>query len=285
MADTHVRAWRALEVDVRVHSRHDPSRFATEHGIPAVADLDELIDRCDVVDVCTPTPSHEPLVLAAVEAGRQVVCEKPLARSARTAQRLADAARDAGVLLFPAHVVRYFPAYDDVRRRVLAGEVGAVRSVDLSREVARPADGSWFHDTAASGGVAFDLMIHDLDQALWLLGPVEEVSARAVDAAGERVRATLRHVEGGTSTVEAWWGPADTVFATRVAVHGGAGSIEHDSRRAENAGDDPLAPYVEQLRDVLAHLRTGAPTRVTTQEGVAAVALAERVLDALGAPS
>lgn len=280
MARAHVQAWQAHGATVTVHSRHDASTFAEEHGVAAAASLADLVAGCDVVDVCTPTPSHEELVLAAVRAGRHVVCEKPLARTAVAAQRLADAARDAGVVLFPAHVVRYFPGHADLHTRVERGEVGQVRSLELSREVERPAEGSWFHDREASGGVAFDLMVHDLDQAMWHLGPVQAVEAVALDEVGDRVRATLHHASGGTSTVEAWWGPPGTAFRTRAAVHGSLGTIEHDSAR-ETGGHDPLLPYVEQLQDVVQHLGTGSPTRVTAADGVAAVELAERVLAAL----
>jgi myo-inositol 2-dehydrogenase/D-chiro-inositol 1-dehydrogenase len=208
-----------------------------------------------------------------------VVCEKPLARTSAAAAGLAELAAAAGVMLFPAHVVRYFPAYHDAWQRIRAGEIGAVRSVSLRRQVASPRE-RWFHDLDRSGGVVLDLMVHDLDQALWHLGPVQVVEAVALDEAGDRVRATLHHANGGTSTVEAWWGPPGTAFRTRAAVHGSLGTIEHDSAR-DTGGHDPLLPYVEQLQDVVQHLRTGSPTRVTAADGVAAVELAERVLAAL----
>ncbi|HEY3535143.1 MAG TPA: Gfo/Idh/MocA family oxidoreductase, partial [Pedococcus sp.] len=167
MAQAHVPAWRALGAEVSVQSLRTPTSFAERHGVAVADSLAALVASCDVVDVCSPTSTHEEVVLAALAGGRDVVCEKPLARTSGAAQSLVDRATDAGRMLFPAHVVRYFPAYRDAEQRVRAGEVGTVRRLSLRRQVASPHEG-WFHDLEASGGVVLDLMVHDLDQALWL---------------------------------------------------------------------------------------------------------------------
>jgi len=278
MAEAHVPAWRALGAQVAVHSLHPPTELATRHGVAVADSLDSLVGSSDVVDVCSPTPTHEAVVRTALDAGRHVVCEKPLARTSAAAQALVARAADAGLMLFPAHVVRYFPAYRDLERRVRGGEVGTVRALRLTRQVASPRAG-WFHDREQSGGVVLDLMVHDLDQALWLLGPVRSVAVARLDADGDWVRAMLGHETGATSTVEARWGPADPGFATSAAVEGGGGTLEHSATEVPTGAEDP---YLLQLRDVVEHLATGAPTRVGAADGVAAVALAERVLSALG---
>jgi myo-inositol 2-dehydrogenase / D-chiro-inositol 1-dehydrogenase len=198
--------------------------------------------------------------------------------------------------LFPAHVVRYFPEYEELWRRLGAGEVGEVSTAVLTRKVAGPPPGSWFYDEEQSGGVAMDLMVHELDQVLWLFGPVRTVAAQWLDGDRRAARATLGHVGGVTSTVEANWGPPDTVFTTSYAVVGSRGRLHHETvGDIETLGDlgslgavdvaDSRDPYLRQLADVLEHLRTGRPARVTAAEGVAAVALAERVLDQLPSAS
>jgi predicted dehydrogenase len=287
IAEPHVRAWQTLGIDVTVHSRRPPTEFAERHGIGVARSLQDLVAGCDIVDVCSPTPTHEEVVRVAVAARRQVVCEKPLARTAAAAQALVDEGAAAGVLLFPAHVVRYFPAYEDLHRRLAAAEVGEVSSAVFTRRVAAPPDESWFHDLGQSGGVVLDLMLHDLDQALWQFGPVRTLTAERIGPGDRAVRATLTHEAGVTTTVEALWGPPDTAFATSYAVHGTRGALTWDSRAVDADGPDSSdaeSPYLVQLRDVLDHLRTGRPTRVSPDDGVAAVALAERVLAALAQP-
>ncbi|WP_161988579.1 Gfo/Idh/MocA family protein [Pedococcus bigeumensis] len=287
IAEPHVRAWQILGADVTVHSRRPPTEFAERHGIRVARSLRALVAECDIVDVCSPTPTHAEVVRVALASRRQVVCEKPLARTAVAAQALVDEAAAAGVLLFAAHVVRYFPAYEELHRRLKAGEVGEVSSAAFTRRVAAPPDDSWFHDLGQSGGVVLDLMLHDLDQALWQFGPVRTLTAERIGPGDRRVRATLSHEAGVTTTVEAQWGPPDTAFATSYAVHGSRGAVTWDSRAVDADGPvsrDVESPYLVQLRNVLDHLRTGRPTRVSPDDGVAAVALAERVLAALGTP-
>lgn len=277
MAQAHVPGWRALGAEVSVHAPRRPTAFAARHGAAVADSLAALVGSVDVVDVCSPTATHEEVVRAAIAAGRDVVCEKPLARTSGAAQALADRAAAAGVVLFPAHVVRYFPAYRDVEQRVRSGELGTVRSLALRRQVASPREG-WFHDVEASGGVVLDLMVHDLDQALWLLGPVRSVAAQRLDD-GDWVRAHLGHVGGATSTVEARWGPPDVGFATEVTVEGASGMLHHEATDLPTGAEDP---YLLELRDFVEHRGSGTPARVGAQDGVDAVALVERVLAALG---
>jgi predicted dehydrogenase len=276
IAVPHVEAWQALGADVVVHSRRPPTEFAERHGTGVAAGLAELVAGCDLVDVCSPTDTHDEVVRAALSAGRPVLCEKPLARTARAAQALVDAASAAGLPLLPAHVVRWFPAYERLRNRLADGTLGAVREATFTRQVQAPPDGSWFHDLERSGGVVLDLMLHDLDQALWHFGPVEDVTAEVLDDGGRVVRAILAHAPGITSTVVARWGPPGTPFATAYAVTGSRGSVRHDSRTDEADGGE--SPYLLQARELRDHVLTGAPARVTADDGVAAVALAERVL-------
>ena len=285
IAVPHVRAWHELGAEVVVHSRRPPTEFAERHRTAVAADLTELLATSDLVDVCSPTDTHDEVVLAALAAGRPVVCEKPLARTSRRAQSLVDAARQAGVPLLPAHVVRWFPAHEALHARLVAGSLGVVDRARFTRQVQAPPEGSWFHDVERSGGVVLDLMLHDLDQALWHFGPVRDVTATAHGPAGQAVRAVLAHDSGTTSTVEATWGPAGTPFATTFEVTGSRGTARHDSM-ADPAGGDAAGggedPYLRQARELLDTVLTGAPARVTAADGVAAVALAERVLQALG---
>ncbi|WP_341854113.1 Gfo/Idh/MocA family oxidoreductase [Brachybacterium sp. GPGPB12] len=126
----HLPGWQALGAEPHCTSPEGAEAFAAEAGARVHPDLDALLAAVDVVDVCTPTPSHPGIVRAALDAGKDVLCEKPLALTGEEARELARHAENVGRLLFPAHVVRYFPQYAAAKRAVDTGAIGtpAVRA-------------------------------------------------------------------------------------------------------------------------------------------------------------
>src|SRR5699024_9643048 len=129
-----------------------------------VDSLTDLWPQVDLVDIVTPTGTHAEIALAAIAQGKHVVCEKPLARTSVAATEMVRAATEAGVHLFPAHVVRYFPAYTAARAAISGGAIGTV-AVSRFRRMSAAPTAPWFFDEVASGGIVMDQMIHDLDQA------------------------------------------------------------------------------------------------------------------------
>uniref|UniRef100_UPI0034DFC05D Gfo/Idh/MocA family protein n=1 Tax=Streptomyces flavofungini TaxID=68200 RepID=UPI0034DFC05D len=105
IARAHLPGWLALGARVSVYTVDGSARkLAHEyagrgHDVSAADDLAGLLTRVTAVDVCTPTPTHKELALAAVAAGRHVVCEKPLALTAHDAAEIAAAAEASGVRL------------------------------------------------------------------------------------------------------------------------------------------------------------------------------------------
>ena len=243
IAASHLDAWQAVGANCLIASRTRPAALAERFRVPIVDDVDELIDRVDVVGILAPTPTHPDLALRAIARGRHVVCEKPLAVSAPEAQRIADAAEAAGVRLFPAHVVRYFDAYRRMQQDIVTGALGRIRSLRLSRSGTAPTS-PWFFDESAGGGLIRDLLIHDIDQALWLAGPVATVSAQqdppSVDGRlAPPVTATLRltHVDGAVTRIDGGWLGEGTPFRTTIEAAGAAGVRRHDS--AAGSADPP----------------------------------------------
>lgn len=119
--------------DVVVHSHDGTHELAAAFADTALAQgstitvadsLDDLLAAVDVVDVVVPTHAHAEVVRAAIAAGKDVVCEKPLARTDADAADLAARAADAGVQLFPAQVVRWFPAYARLHEAATTGLLG-----------------------------------------------------------------------------------------------------------------------------------------------------------------
>lgn len=306
IAAAHLDAWQALGADCVISSRSRPEALAARFGVAIAEDAEALIDRVDVVGILTPTPTHLDLALRAIARGRHVVCEKPLATSAATARTIADAAADAGVRLFPAHVVRYFAAYRRIQEQVAAGTIGALRSLRLSRAGAGPTT-AWFYDEGAGGGLIRDLLIHDIDQALWLAGPVASVVARqdppSVDgrlSAPVTASVELRHGTGVTTRIDGGWLGEGAPFRTTIEATGSAGVLAHDSAAAEasaradasgadgaDAGYLPPQtedhPYRAQIADFAEAIRTGRPSRVTPADGIAAVAVVDAAYASIAA--
>jgi predicted dehydrogenase len=112
----------AASVPDRAGSARD--ELGAEQGF---ATAEELIrsDEVDVVHVCTPNNLHVPLAMAAVEAGKHVICEKPIALGSAEAERLTAAAEAAGVLVTVPFVYRYYPIVRELRTRLAAGVVPA----------------------------------------------------------------------------------------------------------------------------------------------------------------
>jgi predicted dehydrogenase len=308
MGGVHARAWIASGAElVGIHSRNteSASRLAAQVGARAVSSITELLEHADVVDVCTPTPSHLEYTRLAASAGKHVVCEKPISLRLEDAQAMIDACRTANVRLFIAHVVRFFPQYRAAKDAVSSGQVGGPCVIRLKRAAYQPQvkGDNWFLDAQRSGGMVVDLMIHDFDYARWLGGAVERVyarSARAIwpDAPGDYALVTLRFTSGAMALIEGSWAYPKGVFRTAIDISGTDGLIEWNSDASstlkpflENAVADgapdvglPLSllaedPYETQIRHVKHALETNTPFLVTPEDALEAlrIALAARM--------
>ena len=144
------------------------------------------------------------------------------------------ACEQAGVLLLVAHVVS-LSGICVAKAIVDRGEIGRVGVTRLTRCSFKPArndPASWFHDTAKSGGMMFDLMIHDFDYARWISGDVVTVYAKHVidrfpDAPGDYALALLKHTNGAMTHVEGGWAYPVPMFRTALEIAGERGLIEH----------------------------------------------------------
>ncbi len=146
--------------------------------IRGTSDPRELVrwDDVDIVDICVPTPFHKDLAIAALQAGKHVVCEKPLASSAADAQAIADAAAKAKGFFMPAMCIRFWPEYVWLKQAVQKKTYGALHSVFFRRR--GPVPGGWFTNGKMSGGAIWDLHIHDADFVYYLLGMPQAVRSQ-----------------------------------------------------------------------------------------------------------
>ncbi len=123
MGRVHTRAVRSVGGTVIAYAGRDATRTrlaADEENIPLALSPEELVEHPDVdlVHICTPNALHLPLALAAIAAGKHVVCEKPLALTAADASRLQRAAEDAGVVNAVPFVYRFYPTVREARARI-----------------------------------------------------------------------------------------------------------------------------------------------------------------------
>ena len=186
---TQLPAFRACEgarlVAVASGRRENAERVAREFDIPvAAADWREVVSRADVdlVSIVTPPSTHAEMTLAALDAGKAVLCEKPMALDAGETERMRRRAAGSGLLAHLDHELRFLPARRLMREMILGGRVGRVRHAKfLFRADSRAAAGrgwDWWSDAASGGGVLGAIGSHAVDTLRWLLGAeVSEVYA------------------------------------------------------------------------------------------------------------
>jgi predicted dehydrogenase len=299
----HVPFWQRLGWEVSVHATSGAHALADRYGMVVQPTLERLLGSVDVVDVCSSSASHADVAAAAVREGVAVVCEKPMCLSFRDALNLAHEAERRNVPVLPAHVVRFFGQYETLHRAVGAGVLGNLAILRFVRGGSRP-DSAWFLDESQSGGIVFDLMIHDLDQARWLAGEVRNVHAvqNPVSVNGQVppevvAHATLVHDTGAISHVQSFWGGPGFTFGPSFDVAGSAGRLvsspSHEVTVVEDLPEIGVeqsylppetaeeSPYFSQIREFSRAFLEQAPCRVSVWDGVMAVALAEAVRESI----
>src|SRR5665648_218134 len=247
VSHAHAPHWLALDVDVSVYALAGADELAARYGLTAVRTLEQLLLTTDVIDICTPTVTHRELTLAAIGAGKNVLCEKPLGRTVEDAKAIAAAAHAANVQVYPAHVVRFFPEYAAMHAAVEQGKIGQPAVLRFTRG-GEGATSDWFFDEAQSGGIILDQMIHDLDQARWIAGEVVQVYAvqnpptvRGSVPRNVVVHVTLTHLNGAISHIQGIWGPRGMDFRTSFDVAGDAGVLRFDSSASGTVVENPVS--------------------------------------------
>ncbi|CAN5558797.1 Gfo/Idh/MocA family oxidoreductase [soil metagenome] len=212
------------------------ARLADVFGCRAVSSLGELLELgVDAVSVCTPSPTHADEVVAALRAGRHVLCEKPIARSVDDARRIISAGDAAQQVLMIGHVSRFEPDHARAAEVVLGGAIGDVRSMTQSIRSPLPdwSEGSWLHDPAASGGPLIDLAIHSFDYLTWI-ARTRPVRVRCVTSGGTSrlptySLSTVRYESGAMALVEASWAhPAAAGLELETEIVGTGGRVRWD---------------------------------------------------------
>lgn len=229
---------------------------ATRYGYETCYDdWHELIrdDRVQLFDNVVPTAAHAGPCIAAAQAGKHVLCEKPLARSAREAAKMLEAAEKAGVKHMVGFNYRFVPALRQARQWIEAGLLGEIyhfRAVYLQEWITDPNVGmNWRLDQAQAGsGALGDLGAHTIDLARWLVGEPVKVSAmtrtfikeRPLDDGSGRLgevtvddafTALIEFENGALGTLEASRFCPGRKNAQKLEINGSKGSLVFDLER------------------------------------------------------
>jgi len=158
----------------------------------------------DAVDICTPNNLHHDIAVAAAEAGKMILCEKPLSMNAPEGEKMCQAVERAGVPNTVWYNYRRVPAVTLAKRLIDEGRLGRIfhyRAVFLqdwtiSADLPQGGQALWRLDAAAAGsGVTGDLLAHAIDTAIWLNGPIAGVSAMTETFIKERKHTLTGKVE------------------------------------------------------------------------------------------
>jgi predicted dehydrogenase len=207
MGQRHCRVFSTLR-GTRLVGIHDvvpevAERVGRQFDAPCFDDLDDLLDNVDAVSVATPTATHFPIAMRCLERGVHVLVEKPIAETVEQARRLVEAARDYGAVFQVGHIERFNPTYTELKN-VLADMT--VLAVDFHRLSA-------YQRSNTDVNVVLDLMTHDLDLALDLVGKdYLSVDARGLTVHGGAIDHAIARLHYGER-------PLVHLTASRITEH------------------------------------------------------------------
>jgi len=200
MGRTHSNAFRSVNnfFDVKyqpvlkavcARNKERAQAFASQWGYESVeSDWRAVLDRKDIdlVDIASPNDTHAEIAVAAAQAGKMVLCEKPLGRNAAEARPMVEAVEKAGVPNMVWYNYRRVPAVVLAKQLLDEGRLGRIfhyrakflQDWTIATDLPQGGEGLWRLDVNVAGsGVTGDLLAHCIDTALWLNGGIEQVTA------------------------------------------------------------------------------------------------------------
>jgi predicted dehydrogenase len=264
--------------------------------VKAHRDLQPVLDdpAVDLVDLCVPTHLHHPLALAALRAGKHVICEKPLARTAVQAREIVAVARESRGFFMPAMCMRFWPDWVWVKRAIDDRTYGAVLAARFRRVAEAPGWGREnYFKGAQSGGALLDLHIHDTDFVQFCFGrPLAVFSSGSTKYSGAVDHVITQYLLPSGLPVHAeasWIMSSGHGFNMCYTFNFERATVDYDLTRGTDAlkvfedGQPPRVVrndgpdgYVGELRHMIESVLAGRPpTVVTAQDGLSAVEICE----------
>jgi len=303
MGSTHAHAYTSLGeakvvavCDIRLEKAE---ALASLLGCVAYTSYEAMKEKADyeVLDVCLPTYLHCRYATDAMQDGKHVFCEKPIALNLEDADLMVESAKEYGVTFSVGHVLRFFPQYQAAVAQIKAGRIGTPALLRTTRNQAFPGWSweNWYQDITKSGGPEVDLAIHDYDWLLYNFGSVKRVYAKNLGTGHPKqmhTLAILRFASGAMAHVEASWAlPKGIEFRTTFELVGTDGQLCYDSSRDcplktqlgsdeeaslfyDNPLSDEMNPYRAELKAFLHAVEHKTEPVVTAAEAIAALQVA-----------
>lgn len=203
-------------------------------------------DDIDVVDICAPTHEHARLSIAALKAGKHVICEKPLARNLESATEMLKAAEKSGKGLYIGHTRRFDQRWRKTKESIDSGKIGTLLYIRRCERTWLPFPPDYWHwDPEKSGGVLLDSGIHCANLINWFFGSKpKEVFARGnmireeakANGVHDLVTVMIRYEDGKTAFIDVSWAFPMTYapFYSSRDIFGTEGRIEYSDRCESN---------------------------------------------------
>lgn len=312
MGVTHIKSYRRIP-NARIVAVCDAVRLPINGVLPGISGnihssdaldlgrnirtyqtLEALLadEEVELVDLCVPTPLHAPQTIAALKAGKHVICEKPLARTSRLARDIVQAARSAKGFFMPAMCMRFWPGWGCLKDYATRKTYGKILAARFRRVSAPPgwSRASYFQG-GDSGGALLDLHIHDTDFVQFVFGRPKSVFSTGLSrfsGAMDHVVTQYKVPGGATVYAEGSWLLASG-FNMSYTVMFERATLDFDSARGADAlqlSEDSKPPrtlkpygkdgYVGELQHMIEAIQTGKPpTVVTAQDALSAVEICE----------
>ena len=259
--------------------------------------LEDLLGdpELDAVLIATPTPFHARMIEQAAAAGKHIFCEKPIADDVTSAERAIKAAQQANVQLQIGFHRRFDPDWMAAMRRIESGELGQIYFFRSTLRDMQPPSLEFLRD---SGGLFFDMMIHDFDVARWMVGEVVEITACGTVVSDPRI-GDFGDIDQGIAVLRFANGALGAIDASRSAGYGYECSTEIVGSRAtvrigqgHHFNIEWLTPgaatrdyssdflerfpraYLLELEDFAAAIQSGRQVRPNGRDGLGALLLA-----------
>ena len=291
MANIHASALREIE-GVEFDSwtaseRENAAKSARKFGGKPLP-LEALLKAkdIDVIAISTPTHLHHEQIIKAIQSGKHVFCEKPIAREQIQAEAVLKACKETQQKIYIGHILRFYPCYRKARDLLLSGEIGVLRRVVCRRLIPLPPEKSaWLLDYAKSGGCILNLLIDEFDFLNWCLGMPTRVEVEAHPDKDPRgithARVYLYFENGSKAEVEGGW--TDDCHEISLCFEGDDGKIFIDSLEGSVKIEDQSgltqidvssdSPYLLQMEHFIKQLRSDSPFLISLEDACDALSI------------